>query len=394
MRIEIPKGQYLKKLEATNGGVNIEFGSPKKVALVFICLNDRYWPYLQQVIKDCRQHFLKNHHVDYFAWTDFNEENERKQLEGLDNLLKAFVSAPPEKKNEALGQFLSVFTVVTRLYEHFYPQQLQAAFQEMAQLGLFFKREGEKFWMESTRPSFSDQDIQVVYAVAKNLLMLAQKDMNDSLKGVTLIDTEPVPWPSPTLMRYHLFLNEEERLKDYDYIFYMDADMRVVATIGDEIMGDGLTAAQHPMYDLRKEFIPPYEPNKDSTAYIKRPGAVVDDQGRPRFKPYYYAGGFQGGIASEFIKAMKVMKKNIDRDFDSNYIAIWNDESHWNKYMFDYEGPSIVLSPAYVYPDSLIKEYYESKVWGRSYEPKIITLTKPFTLSAQGAEEIRKFTQQ
>ena len=189
-------------------------------------------------------------------------------------------------------------------------------------------------------------------------------------------------------MRYHLFLQQEEKLKDYDYIFYMDADMRVVAKISDEIMGEGLTAAEHPMYSLRKHYIPPYEPNPNSTAYIKRPGKVVNENGTLRFKPYYYAGGFQGGTAESFLEAMKILKKNIDKDFDNNYISIWNDESHWNKYLSEHE-PNIVLSPSYVYPDSLIKEYY-IPLWGCSYEPKIITLTKPFTLSAQGAEETNK----
>jgi hypothetical protein len=36
--------------------------------------------------------------------------------------------------------------------------------------------------------------------------------------------TEPVEWPMPTLMRYHLFLQQEELLKEYDYIFYCDVD--------------------------------------------------------------------------------------------------------------------------------------------------------------------------
>jgi hypothetical protein len=144
------------------------------------------------------------------------------------------------------------------------------------------------------------------------------------------------------------------------------------------------------MYSLRKEYTPPYEPNPESMAYIKRPGKIINENGMFRFKPYYYAGGFQGGTAKEFLKASRVLKRNIDRDFDKNYVAIWNDESHWNRYLFDYKGDLVVLSPSYVYPDSLIKEYYE-KAWGCSYEPKIITLTKPFTLSTQGAEEINKF---
>ena len=111
---------------------------------------------------------------------------------------------------------------------------------------------------------------------------------------------------------------------------------------------------------------------------------------RKRFEMLYYAGGFQGGKTEEFIKAMKVMRANIEKDFNKNYIARWNDESHWNKYLFD-NPPSLVLSPAYVYPDSLIADYYV-KVWGRNYSPKIVTLTKKFTITKEGADATKQLT--
>lgn len=243
-----------------------------KIALLFICLNQRYWPYAKPVIEDCRKNFLINHQVDYFLWSDMPE---------------------------------------------------------------------------------------VTY-------------------GATVVPTEPVEWPLPTLMRYHLFLQKEEELKDYDYIFYMDLDMRVVGEIGDEILGEGLTAALHPMYAFRPGLSFPLEPNRNSTAYIPVP-------------KYYYAGGFQGGRSADFIKAMHSMKRNIDKDFMNNYMARWNDESHWNKYLFD-SPPSVVLSPSYVYPDSLIKEYY-IPLWGKDYIPKIVTLTKPFSISKEGGVAVAQTIQ-
>lgn len=246
----------------------------KKVALLFICLNPPYWPYVKDAIQDCRKYFLTNHEdnhqVDFFLWTDLPEG--------------------------------------------------------------------------------------VTY-------------------GATVFPTEPIEWPMPTLMRYHLFMQQEEVLKDYDYIFYLDADMRVVDFIDNEILTDGLTAALHPMYALRHHYNAPLEPNPESTAFIKRP-------------TQYFAGGFQGGVAKAFIEAMRVMRGNIDKDFMNNYMARWNDESHWNRYLFDHP-PKVVLSPAYIYPDSLIKEYYEP-LWGCSYKPKIITLTKPFTTSKAGGIAVQQ----
>lgn len=395
MKVDIPQGEYIKKIEVNVSDLDVEFAKKKRVALVFICLNDTYWPYLAQVIKDCRQNFLPQHNVDYFAWTDINDDSKKKLLTSLEQRLGAWQQAPEEKKQEHLNVLLSVFAQTIRLYEVFYPNQIIAAVTELQNQGMLFKREGSKYWVESARP-MTDMDVLMFYETTKNILLLSFSDLDAALKDVNIIDTEPVQWPAPTLMRYHLFLNEEERLKDYDYIFYMDADMRVVTKISDEILGEGLTAAEHPMYSLRKEYIPPYEPNKNSKAYIPRLGNVlIDEKGKPRFKPYYLAGGFQGGVAGQFIEAMKVMKDVIDKDFNNNYVAVWNDESHWNKYIFEHANPidghpTIVLDPSYIYPDSLIKEYYEP-LWGRSYEPKIITLTKPFTLSSEGAAEINKF---
>lgn len=209
----------------------------------------------------------------------------------------------------------------------------------------------------------------------------------DSFKG-KVFPTEPIEWPMPTLMRYHLFLQQEEYLRNFDYLFYIDVDMRITDWIGEEILGDGLTAAQHPMYALMRNLYPPYEPNPNSSAYIPRPGRIVDGN-PPRFEPLYFAGGFQGGKTGDWIKAMKAMRSNVDKDFNNNYIAIWNDESHWNKYLFG-NPPAVVLSPSYIYPDSLISEYYVKRVWGRNFSPKIMTLTKAFTTSKEGGDAVKK----
>lgn len=288
MKIPLPEGEYIKNIEINEKDIDINFAKRKKVALLFISINDRYWPYLTQVIEDCKKHFLPQHHVDYLVWSDMPK---------------------------------------------------------------------------------------------------------DKVPGTTVYETEPIEWPAPTLMRYHLFLQQEEKLKDYDYLFYLDADMRVVEKISDEILGEGLTVAPHPGYVLNSRWLPPLEPNEKSEAYIQRLGQVQpDEKGKDRFIPFYAAGGFQGGKTDLFIEAMKTMKTGIDKDFNSNYTAIWNDESHWNKYLWDYQknkGHITFLDVSYVYPDSLIKEYYEP-IWGRSYQPKIITLTKPFSLSKQAGAELNE----
>lgn len=207
-------------------------------------------------------------------------------------------------------------------------------------------------------------------------------------EGIFVYPTEPAQWPLPTLLRYNLFLQQEEHLKDYDYLFYIDVDMRITDWITDEILGEGLTAAQHPMYALRDNLYPPYEPNPESTAYIPLPGKTIEKDGKKLFQPYYYAGGFQGGRTMDFLAACKVMKDRTERDFNRNYIARWNDESHWNRFLYE-NPPAVVLSPSYIYPDSLISEYY-IKLWGRNYSPKIVTITKKFTVTKEGGAAVNQ----
>lgn len=233
----------------------------------------------------------------------------------------------------------------------------------------------------------------------------AVEQLTNKKYGATIFPTTPEPWPIPTLMRYHLFLQQEEILKEYDYIFYCDVDMRFVNIVGDEILGEALTVAPHPGYYIRKELYPPYEPSKDSASFIKRPGFIINDGGKPRFMPYYVAGGFQGGRTAEWFKAMRIMKDLVDKDLAIGYYPIWNDETVWNKYLFDVLPTeelmkNVFLTPSYIYPDSLIKEYYEPIVWGTNYEkginvfpPKLITLTKSFSVSKEGGDAVQQMIQ-
>lgn len=220
---------------------------------------------------------------------------------------------------------------------------------------------------------------------------LPEENVKAGFPGVKYFNAEPIEWPYPTLMRYTLLLQQEEALSAYDYVFYCDIDMLFVNVVGDEVLGKdkGITAAQHPMYATRKELWPPYEPNPQSASYIPRPGMIIQDEGKPRFMPLYFAGGFQGGGSKAFITAMKETRKIVNKDLDNNYIPIWNDETAWNRHLFE-NPPEVVLTPAYIYPDSLIKEYYEPIVWGQSYPPKLVTLTKKFTVSKEGGEAVAK----
>lgn len=311
-----------------------------KVALVCICLNPLYWQFAYEMVMTARKFFLPGHQTEFFFWTDI-----------------------PDTPEDIIKQYK----------------------EGLKKIGLQITDE-----MDLTKSALQIADRGMIVDTP-NILngvisLRSQKDIH-------LVPTEPVDWPYPTLLRYNLFLQEEEKLKDFDYIIYCDIDMRFVDFVGDEILPQkGLVAAPHPGYYIRKQLYPPYEPNPDSASYIKRPGRLVDDGGKPRFRPEYYAGGLQGGKADAFIHAMKECKKLIEKDLNKSYIPIWNDETAWNKYLSE-NPPEIFLTPSYIYPDSLIKEYYEPTVWGRSFKPILITITKWFSLSKEAGQETAKMLQ-
>ena len=143
------------------------------------------------------------------------------------------------------------------------------------------------------------------------------------------------PWPLPTLMRYKEFTIHKDILKNEDYLYYCDADMRFVGDVGDEILGDRM-ATIHPGF-LGGRGTPETRP--ESTAYISSNENLI-----------YYAGGFNGGSSKEFLHMSTKIAYNIEKDLRNDIVAIWHDESHLNRYFVD-NAPTVVLTPSYCFPE-------------------------------------------
>lgn len=169
-------------------------------------------------------------------------------------------------------------------------------------------------------------------------------------------------WPGPTLHRYHTFLKAEKYLRCFDQLFYVDADSLMVAPVGEEIFSDGISATLHPGY-VGECGTP--ERRRESCAFIS-----------PLYSNKYFCGGFSGGEAEAFLKMSEELASNIDFDAKHGITAIWHDESHLNRYLYDHP-PSKILDPSYCYPD-VKNDYYRNK-WaaaGLTVTPKILALEK------------------
>ncbi|MHA2401485.1 MAG: glycosyltransferase family protein [Planctomycetota bacterium] len=172
--------------------------------------------------------------------------------------------------------------------------------------------------------------------------------INEDLKEIDLnvefVTIQHTPFPLPTLLRHSTLLKNLPQLEKHDYNFHLDADIVFINQIGNELLGDGLTAIEHPsvpfsnMPQVFRNLT--YENNKLSKAYIEEQNRVS-----------YYCGAFQGGKTKTYMEAITVISNNIEQDLGQNIIARYHDETHWNRYLVDHP-PSVRLPFWYCFPET------------------------------------------
>lgn len=213
-----------------------------------------------------------------------------------------------------------------------------------------------------------------------NVILFTDEPKYDNIQQVEI---GHAPYPYITLFRYHYFLSVQE-LMTGTYQLYIDIDARFVQDIGEEILGD-LIAVRHCGFYFSDLF--PQEENPKS----------------PLFKykfTKYYGGGLQGGIKSEYLKAIEWCRNKIDecldagllpetpqRTFrlDKNVALRHHDETVWNCYLSQFP-PTKELSPDFHFPQEC---YEDREEWKKSKEhfifrwqgkqpfsPKLILLKK------------------
>lgn len=168
--------------------------------------------------------------------------------------------------------------------------------------------------------------------------------------NVVKINQPRLGWPFDTMMRYEVYYKSKDLLLKQDYLFACDADMLFSGVVGDEILGERV-ATQHPGFVGKRGS---YETNPLSLA------CVYDWEGSQ-----YFAGGFYGGTSAEVINICKTNSGNIEIDLSNGIIAVWHDESHWNRYLINHP-PTVILTPSYCYPES----------WNLPYPKKLLALDK------------------
>ena len=188
-----------------------------------------------------------------------------------------------------------------------------------------------------------------------NCLLFTDHEIEETSDNVRVHYIDHEPWPMPTLKRYNYFVKEKDYILEHDYCFYLDADMRIDAPVGEEVLSD-LVATQHGYQSMHPKEQMSYDRNPECLAYVA-PGDEVT----------YYAGGFNGGKTTKFMEMAEVIADRVNKDLEKDIIALWHDESHMNRYMID-NPPTLALNPEYCYAEEFIGTQYPFQ------NPKIIAL--------------------
>jgi hypothetical protein len=158
----------------------------------------------------------------------------------------------------------------------------------------------------------------------------------------SIVEIPSLKFPQATLHRYHYITKHRKEFMDCTHTFYIDADMSLIAPVGEEILGEGLTAVYHPGFFKREK---------------------------------YYAGGFQGGTTLTYLVAAQIMSDQISKDELRGWKPEHNDEWYWNEYLKGTEF--LELDQGYC----MVEEPHLRKAWGIDhFEPKILALKKDHKL--------------
>lgn len=170
---------------------------------------------------------------------------------------------------------------------------------------------------------------------------------------VEIIHKECAGFPADSLFRFEMYLQAEEKLRQFDYIYFIQANALFLQPVGEEILPDESGLAWG-IWGGKMQKKPvcfyPYERNKKSLAYIA-----------PYGKYYvYFMAGINGGTPQRYLEMSRTLADNIRDDYNRGIIAKVHDQSHINAYLRNH--PCKIITPEYCWPEE----------WPSDFEPKMI----------------------
>jgi hypothetical protein len=172
-------------------------------------------------------------------------------------------------------------------------------------------------------------DVYVHYFILTDDLKFTPNISRANLnRNFSIIYQKQLDWPMSTLLRFENILKNSNLINfaSFDYLYWLDSDMKMVDYICEDIFGD-LVGTQHPMFYKSSDSYPYESSNTKSKAFLEQ---------HHRYENPYYVGSFYGGTGDEMHKLLTTCNESIQYDFQelNEFIAVWHDESHLNKYKF------------------------------------------------------------
>ena len=196
----------------------------------------------------------------------------------------------------------------------------------------FYESFEKNFLPKSSKDYFVFTDGDIEFSNRKNVHKIYQKKLG---------------WPYDTLMRFRMFESIKDKLQNFDYIFFFNANMQCITKIDEkvflpnELKGEKLVMASHPgFYKLKLRYCP-YERRKSSTAYLPY-----------REGKHYVIGALNGGRTKEYLELIHSLNEDTDIDLKNKVIALVHDESHLNAYIAKRNDVKY-LNPGFCYPENL-----------------------------------------
>jgi hypothetical protein len=175
---------------------------------------------------------------------------------------------------------------------------------------------------------------------------------------------EHLPWPYITLYRFGTILKASEALSNFDYVLFLDADMRIVDTVSEEELftDKKFIGVHHPCHFLKMnphtKYPGAFETDPRSCAAISEDDDIST----------YWQGCLWGGKVPFVIDMMKELHRRTVEDEGRQVIAVWHDESQMNKFFIENKSEVNTLGPQYAYPE-VFAGYCE-------FDPVIVHLAK------------------
>lgn len=166
-------------------------------------------------------------------------------------------------------------------------------------------------------------------------------------ENVHIIPHEDMGWPYNTMRRFQLFISIKDKLEDFDYIFFANANSEFLYPLTDKFLlpQKNIITVEHPGRHGDPAETIPFERRKESRAYVSL------EDGR-----IYVQGAFIGGKSHAFIEMSETLERLTEEDLNEGIIAAVHDESFLNMYVAGRKDVQI-LGWQYLYFEGVIRPY-------------------------------------